>query len=300
MMSTTPENLQQRIESIMSKPILTIVIGSTRPGRVAPKFAAWFRSRAITHDGFDIELVDLAQLNLPFLDEPSHPRLRQYAHQHTIDWSRIVERSDAFVFVTPEYNFGYSAVLKNAIDYLSQEWADKAVGFVSYGGVAGGTRAVQQLKQVVTALKMIPVAESVNLPFFTQFIDDSGTVRPNDVMTRSADAMLDELARTTGTPLDRVKLTGGGVRNRRWVIAKAALGPGRLEVVRTEEAAALGAALVAGVASGAYGSVEAALAEASPFDRVTAPAGVRARYDAAYLDRWLPATITHLRQSGGG
>jgi NAD(P)H-dependent FMN reductase len=197
MMSVTPENLQQRIESIMSKPILTIVIGSTRPGRVAPKFAAWFRSRAITHDGFDIELVDLAQLNLPFLDEPSHPRLRQYAHRHTIDWSRIVERADAFVFVTPEYNFGYSAVLKNAIDYLSQEWADKAVGFVSYGGVAGGTRAVQQLKQVVTALKMIPVAESVNLPFFTQFIDDSGTVRPNDVMTRSADAMLDELARIT-------------------------------------------------------------------------------------------------------
>ena len=111
--------------------------------------------------------------------------------------------------------------------------------------------------------------------------------------------MLDELARTTGTPLDRVKLTGGGVRNRRWVIAKAALGPGRLEVVRTDEAAALGAALVAGVAAGVYGSVADALADASPFDRVTAPAGVRARYDAAYLDRWLPATITHLRQSSG-
>ena len=181
----------------MSPPTLTIVIGSTRPGRVGPKFAAWFRSRAIDHGGFDIELVDLAQLNLPFFDEPSHPRLRQYVHQHTISWSRIVERSDAFVFVTPEYNFGYSAALKNAIDYLSQEWADKAVGFVSYGGVAGGTRAVQQLKQVVTALKMIPVAESVNLPFFGQFIDESGTVRPNDVMTRSADAMLDELARIT-------------------------------------------------------------------------------------------------------
>jgi NAD(P)H-dependent FMN reductase len=181
----------------MSKPTLTIVIGSTRPGRVGPKFAAWFRSRAIDHGGFDVELVDLAQLNLPFFDEPNHPRLRQYVHQHTIDWSRIVERSDAFVFVTPEYNFGYSAALKNAIDYLSAEWADKAVGFVSYGGVAGGTRAVQQLKQVVTALKMVPVAESVNLPFFTQFIDDSGTVRPNDVMTRSADAMLDELARIT-------------------------------------------------------------------------------------------------------
>ena len=191
----------------MSKPTLTIVIGSTRPGRVGPKFATWFRSLAIAHDGFDVELVDLAQLNLPFLDEPSHPRLRQYVHQHTIDWSRTVERSDAFVFVTPEYNFGYSAALKNAIDYLSQEWADKAVWFVSYGGVAGGTRAVQQLKQVVTALKMIPVAESVNLPFFTQFIDDSGTVQPNDVMTRSADAMLDELARITALIRPKVPVT---------------------------------------------------------------------------------------------
>lgn len=110
--------------------------------------------------------------------------------------------------------------------------------------------------------------------------------------------MLDELARISGTRLDRVRLTGGGARNRRWVVAKAALGPGRLEVVRTEEAAALGAALVAGVACGAYASVEAALADASPFDRVTAPASVRARYDAAYLDRWLPAVVTRLRQSG--
>ena len=179
----------------MSKPVLAIVIGSTRPGRVGPKFAAWFRSRAIEHGGFEVELVDLAALKLPFLDEPGFPRLHQYVHEHTINWGRIVDRCDAFVFVTPEYNFGYSAVLKNAIDYLSQEWADKPVGFLSYGGVAAGTRAVQQLKQVVTALKMIPIAESVNIPFFSQFIDDSGTVRPNDLMTRSADAMLDELVR---------------------------------------------------------------------------------------------------------
>jgi xylulokinase len=110
--------------------------------------------------------------------------------------------------------------------------------------------------------------------------------------------MLDELARITNTPLDRVRLTGGGARNRRWVVAKAALGPGRLEVVRTGEAAALGAALVAGVACGAYESVADALTDASPFDRVTAPASIRARYDAAYLDRWLPAVITRLRQGG--
>ena len=110
--------------------------------------------------------------------------------------------------------------------------------------------------------------------------------------------MLDELARITETRLDRVKLTGGGARNRRWVTAKAALGPGRLEVVRTREAAALGAALVAGVAGGVYGSMVDALAGASPFDRATVSATIRARYDAAYLDRWLPVVVTRLRQSG--
>jgi xylulokinase len=112
--------------------------------------------------------------------------------------------------------------------------------------------------------------------------------------------MLDELARITGTELDRIKLTGGGARNRRWVVAKAALGPGRLEVVRTHEAAAFGAALVAGVACGTYGSVADALAHASPFDRVTAPATIRTRYDEAYLDRWLPAVVTSLRRTGLG
>jgi xylulokinase len=110
--------------------------------------------------------------------------------------------------------------------------------------------------------------------------------------------MLDELARITGTRLDRVRLTGGGAGNRRWVTAKAALGPGRLEMVRTHEAAALGAALVAGVAGGLYASVDEALVDASPSDRVTVPATVRARYDAAYLDRWLPAVTIRLRQSG--
>src|SRR5450759_94174 len=109
--------------------------------------------------------------------------------------------------------------------------------------------------------------------------------------------MLDELARITETRLDRVKLTGGGARNRRWVTAKAALGPGRLEVVRTDEAAALGAALVAGVAGGVYGSMVDALVDASPFDRATVPATIRARYDAAYLDHWLPVVVTRLRQS---
>ena len=110
--------------------------------------------------------------------------------------------------------------------------------------------------------------------------------------------MLDELGRLTATSMERVRLSGGGTRNRRWVTAKASLGPGRLEIVRAEEAGALGAALVAGLAGGVYGSVTDALADASPFDRATAPATIRSRYDDAYLDRWLPAVIIRLRQGG--
>jgi NAD(P)H-dependent FMN reductase len=128
------------------------------------------------------------------MDEPDHPRLRRYTHAHTKRWSATVEASDAFVFVTPEYNYGYTAPLKNAIDYLHFEWQYKPVGFVSYGGVAAGTRAVQQLKQVVTTLKMTPLFEAVSIPFHTQFIDD-GVVAANEVMEQAADAMLAELVR---------------------------------------------------------------------------------------------------------
>jgi NAD(P)H-dependent FMN reductase len=177
-------------------PNLTIIIGSTRPGRAGAAIAQWFAARAKDHGGFDVTVVDLAEVDLPLLDEPNHPRLRQYTHQHTKDWSAIIDASDAFVIVTPEYNYGYPAALKNAIDYLHQEWQHKPVGFVSYGGVAAGTRAVQQLKQVVTTLRMLPVFDSVNIPFHTQFLDSDGVFRPNDVMERAADAMLDELVRT--------------------------------------------------------------------------------------------------------
>lgn len=177
-------------------PTLAVIIGSTRPGRAGLPIAQWFADLARRHRGFEVNVIDLAELNLPLLDEPNHPRLRQYVHQHTKDWSALIERADAVVFVTPEYNYGYPAALKNAIDYLHQEWQYKPVGFVSYGGVAAGTRAVQQLKQVVTTLKMMPVVESVNIPFHTQFIDEDGRVQANDVMVQAADAMLDELART--------------------------------------------------------------------------------------------------------
>ena len=179
----------------MSRPTLMILIASTRPGRVGLPVGQWFRDHAIAHSGFEVEVADLATLNLPCMDEPSHPRLRQYIHQHTKNWSALVTAADAFVFVMPEYNYGFNAPLKNAIDYLHTEWAYKPVGFVSYGGVSAGTRAVQMIKQVVTTLKMAPLPEAVSIPFVTQFINDDGVVQANGTMEGAATTMLDEMGR---------------------------------------------------------------------------------------------------------
>lgn len=172
-----------------------IVIASTRPGRAGLPVGRWFADRAEAHGGFDVEVVDLAELALPFLDEPHHPKMRRYTKDHTRRWSAMVEAADAFVFVTPEYNHGMPASLKNAIDYLHAEWAHKPVGFVSYGGVSAGTRAVQMLKQVVTAVRMLPVFEAVSIPFVQQFLAD-GELHANDVMDDAAGQMLDELRRS--------------------------------------------------------------------------------------------------------
>jgi NAD(P)H-dependent FMN reductase len=181
----------------LAKPVLRIIIGSTRPGRVGPSVAAWTAERAREHGGFDVQVTDLAELDLPLLDEPNHPRLRQYTKQHTRNWSELVDASDAFIFVTPEYNYGFNAALKNAIDYLFQEWQHKAAGIVSYGGVAAGTRATQMLKQVLTALKIMPVPEAVNIPFVFQHLDEDKRFKSTELIDASATAMLDEVQRWT-------------------------------------------------------------------------------------------------------
>ncbi len=175
-----------------TRPRLMIIVGSTRPGRVGLPVAEWFRERAELHGGFEIDFVDLAELNLPFLDEPSR---QQYTKPHTIAWSERVTAADAFVMVTPEYNHGYNAPLKNAIDFLQREWWDKGVGFVSYGGAAAGTRASEMLKQVMVTLRQTPIFETVSIPFIAQFIDDDGKVQPNDIMNQAADQVLNELLR---------------------------------------------------------------------------------------------------------
>lgn len=181
-------------------PKLLIVIASTRPGRIGLPVGEWFHERVLAHGAFEPELVDLAVLKLPLLDEPAHPRLRQYTQEHTHAWSATVDAADAVVFVTAEYNYGYPAALKNAIDYLHHEWRRKPLGFVSYGGVAAGTRAVQQLKQVAQAVQLFAISNAVHIPFVAQFLTDDGRIESNEVMDQAATDMLDELA-TVGEAL---------------------------------------------------------------------------------------------------
>lgn len=175
-------------------PELMILIASTRPGRVGLPIAKWIEHTARQHGAFDVKLADLAVINLPFFDEPQHPVLGQYTKPHTLKWSALVKAADAFVFVMPEYNYGMSAPLKNALDFLSLEWRYKPVGFVSYGGQSGGTRAVQMVKQVVTALRMMPIADAVIIPSVQDYISE-GALQPTAPMEQNARQMLDELTR---------------------------------------------------------------------------------------------------------
>jgi NAD(P)H-dependent FMN reductase len=179
-------------------PKLQVIIGSTRPGRVGLPVGQWFYERAVKHGGFEVELIDLAEWNLPMMDEPNHPRLRRYEHKHTKDWSAKIDQADAYVFVFPEYNYGFSAPLKNAIDYLNQEWQYKPAGLVSYGAVAAGGRAAQMLKQVLTGVKLVPLFEAVLIPFVSQFLNDEGQIQANEIMDEAARVMLDELVRWSG------------------------------------------------------------------------------------------------------
>lgn len=179
------------------QPRLHIVICSTRPGRVGPSVARWFHEFAGEHGEFETELVDLADFNLPVFDEPHHPAKQQYQHEHTKRWSESVAVADAYIFVTPEYNHSPPPSLVNALDCVYREWNYKPCGFVSYGGVAGGLRAVQAVKPQITTLKMMPLMEGVMDPMVNQQIDENGVFRSNELIDKSAVTLLDELLRWT-------------------------------------------------------------------------------------------------------
>ncbi|MDB6181925.1 NADPH-dependent FMN reductase [Paracoccus fistulariae] len=178
---------------------LNVIIVSTRPGRIGKAIGDWFFDYARENpSGFDeVILTDLAELNLPVFDEPNHPAKQDYQHDHTKKWAAIVDGSDAFVFVLPEYNFTAPPSYFNALDYLVKEWGYKPAGFVSYGGISGGLRATQSAKPILTTLKVMPLTEQVMMPMVFEHLKD-GKLQPTKPMIESADAMLPELSRWAG------------------------------------------------------------------------------------------------------
>lgn len=172
---------------------LMIVVGSVRPGRIGLPIAEWARKAVETDGRFEIDFVDLAELALPFMDEPVHPLKREYTKPHTIAWSARVDAADAFLFVTPEYNHSYSPALKNALDFLNHEWRHKPVGIVSYGGVSAGTRGAISLEPVLVGLALVKTTSNVEINFASQHIE-GGVFVPSDKHEGIFESTLDQLS----------------------------------------------------------------------------------------------------------
>ena len=170
---------------------IAIILGSTRPGRNGEAVANWVYDLARNRKDAEFELVDVAAFNLPLLDEPVPPSLGRYSKPHTKAWASKIDSFDAFVFVTPEYNHGTSAALKNAIDFLYREWNNKAAGFVGYGS-AGGARAVESLRLVMAEVQVATVRAQVLLSLFADF-QNFGVFKPAPLQSRALETMLDQL-----------------------------------------------------------------------------------------------------------
>ena len=170
---------------------IAIVMGSAHTGRLNDAVAHWVYDLARTRKDADFELVDIAEYHLPLLDEGIPPTVGGYGHERKSKWARKIASFDAYVFVTPEYNHGLSAALKNAIDYLFREWNNKAAGMVSYGS-DGGARAAEQLRLVLAEVMVAAVREQVTLSLFTDF-ENFTRLKPDSSRTQELHAMLDEL-----------------------------------------------------------------------------------------------------------
>ena len=177
----------------MAKPVIKFLIGSTRPNRFGPKVAAWLQQLAKQRDDALFELIDLHQVDLPFLDEPEPALYQRYQNEHTKAWSQAIAEADGLVFITAEYNHSYPAALKNAIDFLAHEWYYKPLGLVSYGSAQGGARAVEHLRGVAAQLKMYDLQEQVAIPNYWQQLTEAGEFEPTEGQVAAAQAQLDSL-----------------------------------------------------------------------------------------------------------
>jgi NAD(P)H-dependent FMN reductase len=177
-------------------PLVKVIVGSTRPGRFGVQPANWIMELSKDFPEATFELVDVAEAKLPLLDEAVPPSMNggTYATEHGAAWAKTIGEADGFVFVTGEYNHGIPAALKNAIDFVADEWYYKPVAFVSYGAKAGGVRSVEHLRGVVAQLRMYSLHDEVAIRnyFFQQ--DKEGTFTANDEQTDDAKRMLKNIA----------------------------------------------------------------------------------------------------------
>ena len=157
-----------------------VIVSTTRPNRVGRTIAEWFMEQVKDVKEAKFELIDLQEENLPFLDEPMSPSMGNYQNEHTKNWGKKIAGYDGYVWVTAEYNHGYPAPLKNAIDTVYAEWAKKPVAFVGYGGL-GGVRSIEQLAQVAVQLNMVPLASTGDVVTIVEVwssIDEVGALKP--------------------------------------------------------------------------------------------------------------------------
>ena len=186
---------------------IAIIVGSTRPGRKSQAVAQWVYDIAKRRTDATFEVVDLRDFNLPLLDEPLPPAVGQYSQPHTKVWAAKIAEFDGFVFVTPEYNHGIPGALKNAIDFLFREWNHKAAGFVSYGGHANGSRAVEQLRLVLAEVQVAGVRAQVLLSLSSDF-ENFSVFKPAASREAAVTAMLDEVL-AWGGALQTLRLSHG-------------------------------------------------------------------------------------------
>lgn len=172
---------------------IKIILGTTRPKRFGEQPAHWILEKARQRPDLNVELLDLRDYPMPFFEEPMPPGLAKdgYTHPVVTRWREKIREADGFIIASPEYNHGYPAVLKNALDYVYFAWNRKAVGFVSWGGLGGG-RVVEQLRGVAIELDMVPIRWAVHMVNFWALLDDTGKIN-TDSFEKSGDALIDHL-----------------------------------------------------------------------------------------------------------
>lgn len=180
----------------MEKITVQIILGSTRPKRRSEAVGKWVLEQIQTRPEFAVELIDLRDWPLPFYNEVAGPSSLggNYSVELAKKWAAKVAEADGYIIITPEYNHGYSAVLKNALDYLYKEWNRKPVAFVSYGGLGAGIRSVEQLRTVAVELQMAPIQSAVHIPFISKALDEQGNFKVSEEWNKRLESLFDELA----------------------------------------------------------------------------------------------------------